>query len=576
MLGEMNMNTDIFNKESMKLFFLLCCYFLFSYVLYTICKLVKFQNCLGLIQILSISIPLIIYLIKMPSNKNICKFGVIGVYLFLLIILPFLYNKTYDLTIDGNSYHKTAIAFIKNGWNPYYESSTDFQERNSDIVKFDKKTKINLWIEHYPKASWISAAIIYNMTNNIESGKCITLIFSIMLLIIAYNCLKIIISRKWAIFISILLVLNPITLSQFFTYYVDSIMGIMFVIELLLLLLVNPMSKINKKLWICIISICTIFSNLKYTGLLYSGIIAAVFYFYWVIKYRKYNEFFNYFKSFTLAFIITFVTAIFIVGSSSYVKNTIDHHNPLYPIIGNDKVDIVTTMQPKSFKTKSMGEKFLLSIFSKTENVTYYSGDPKLKLPFKVYPEEIEQLMLPDVRIGGFGPLFALALIICVILFIRSTIIFIKYENNNLKYIVLPFISIVLTMILVGENWWARYIPQLYLLIVGSILLMVYCKKYKDNIFCKISILLASIVVLLNARYFINNNNELLKSFKNINNDLTELENREHVNLKLSTDGLYGYIYNLNDRNINYNIVKKIDEKKIKYIYSWRMEVEQE
>lgn len=55
-----------------------------------------------------------------------------------MIILPFLYNKTYDLTVDGNSYHKTAIAFIKNGWNPYYESSTDFQERNSDIVKFDK------------------------------------------------------------------------------------------------------------------------------------------------------------------------------------------------------------------------------------------------------------------------------------------------------------------------------------------------------------------------------------------------------------------------------------------------------
>lgn len=81
MLGEMNMNTDIFNKESMKLFFTVLL-FLFSYVLYTICKLVKFQNCLGLIQILSISIPLIIYLIKMPSNKNICKFGVIGVYLF--------------------------------------------------------------------------------------------------------------------------------------------------------------------------------------------------------------------------------------------------------------------------------------------------------------------------------------------------------------------------------------------------------------------------------------------------------------------------------------------------------------
>ena len=61
---------------------------------------------LGLIQILSIIIPIIIYLFKDIDTKK-SKIIVIIIYLFLLLIMPFVYNKTYDLTVDGNSYHKT-------------------------------------------------------------------------------------------------------------------------------------------------------------------------------------------------------------------------------------------------------------------------------------------------------------------------------------------------------------------------------------------------------------------------------------------------------------------------------------
>ena len=565
----------LFNNESMKLFFMLCGYFLISYVLYTLCKIIRFRNCLEFIQIFSIIIPLIIYLVKMSPPKHNIKIIIIICYLFLLTILPYIYNKTYDLTIDGNSYHKTAIAFIKNGWNPFYEKSLNFQKDNTEVVSIDKNSKIDLWIEHYPKASWISAAIIYNMTGNIESGKCITLIFSIMLLILSYNCLQIILSRKWSIFISLLLVLNPIVLSQFFTYYVDGIMGICFAIEIFLLFLVNPMKKIDKYLWGCIISVCTLFVNLKYTGLLYSGIIAAVFYFYWLIKYHKEKNFLIHFRNITIAFIITFVTAIFVVGSSSYLKNTIEHHNPLYPLFGKDKVDIVTTMQPKSFKNKSMGEKFILSIFSRTENVTYYSGNPKLKSPLKVYANEVEQLMLPDVRIGGFGPLFALSLIISFIFFVLAVIFFIRNEKQNLNYIILPVIAIVLSMILVGENWWARYVPQFYFLLIGSIILMVYCFKYTNRKVYNFFTIIVILILLLNIRYFLNNNYNLIKSFDTINSELKELQTMESVNLKLTTESLYGYLYNLNDKNIKYNLVKSIDSKKLRYMYSWRLEVEQ-
>ena len=45
------------------------------------------------------------------------------------------------------------------------------------------------------------------------------------------------------------------------------------------------------------------------------------------------------------------------------------------------------------------------------------------------------------------------------------------------------------------------------------------------------------------------------------------------MELKLGTDGLYGYFYNLKDNNIKYKEVKKIDSKESRYMYSWRLEV---
>lgn len=573
----MKKTTNIMDAPSMKLFTMLCNYFLLVLVLYTICQFLNLKNFFAVIQIVSIVIPIIIYLL---TNKKIEKVKivimVISLYLFLLLILPFISGKTYDLTVDGNSYHKTAIAFIKNGWNPIYESSTEFQKDNKNIVAFDKTTRINLWIEHYPKATWILAANFYEMTGNIESGKCITLILSIMLLIISYNCLRRVLDKRWSIIISALVVLNPITLAQIFSYYVDGIMGICFVMELLLLFLVKPMEKQSKSIWLCLASIVTLFCNLKYTGLLCSGIIAAVFYFYWLIKYKKEQAFIRILKKMTVNFTIVFVTAIFFVGANSYVKNTIDHMNPLYPLIGKDKVDIITTMQPKVFGELSMPQKFVRSLFGKTENTTYTMGDPEWKLPIKVYRSEISELLAPDVRIGGFGPLFALATILSIIVLIYGLILFVKYEKKNIKYITIPTIAILLTMILLGENWWARYVPQFYLLPIGTIILIIYTAKYmKKQKVASIMALIIITVLTANCTFFLYTNYVNIKSFVEINRDIKEMKNTKNLKLKLGTKNLYGYYYNLNDQSIDYKLVEEIPEERKKYKYSWRIEVEE-
>lgn len=561
-------------NSSMNLFSLLAGYFLLVLILFSIFQFLNIKNTLGLIQILSIVIPIIIYLFKDIDTKK-SKITVIIIYLFLLLIMPFIYNKTYDLTVDGNSYHKTAIAFIKNGWNPIYETTRQFQKNNNNVVKIDKSDKMDLWIEHYPKATWIIAAVIYNMTGNIESGKCITLILSIMLFTITYNVLRKILDKKWSTIISLITVLNPIVLVQIFTYYVDGIMGILFLMEILLLFMVKPTEKTNKVLWMCLISICTIFTNIKYTGLLCSGVIAATFYFYWLIKYRKNTDYKSIFKRITICFTIVFSIAIFLVGANSYIKNTIDHKNPLYPIVGKDKVDIITTMQPKSFGNKNMFEKYFISLFSKTENVSYGSKEPTLKLPIKVYKSEIDELYAADTRIGGFGPLYALVFILTIPVFIYSIIKILKNEKDKAQYIILPIIAILVSSLLVKEIWWARYVPQLYLFQVGTLVSLIYMRKYnKSKINSAVTlVILAAIILNLLPFGFIKYKE--VTGFKTITNDINTMKNMKDLKLKLGgMSDLYGYFYTLNDNGVKYTIKNNIETKKLRYMYSWRIGVE--
>ncbi len=566
-------NDNILNNESMKLFMMISGYLLLVLVLYSLFQFINFTSCLGLVQVLSVSIPIIIYIL---NSKKILKkiIPTVVIYLIILLIVPFIYNKTFDLTVDGNSYHKTAIAFIKNGWNPMYESARDFQKHNNNVVKIDKKSRIDLWIEHYPKASWIVAATIYNMTGNIESGKAITFFLLVLLIIITYNCLRKIMDKKWATILTALFALNPITLAQFFSYYVDGIMGILFLIEILLLILIDPKEETNKLLWMALASNLAVFVNIKFTGLLCSGVVAAVYYFYWLIASRKDKNFLEIFKRLTINFVIVFVTAIFIVGSNSYVKNTIDHLNPLYPLIGKDKVDIITTMQPKSFGNKNNIEKFFISTYSKTENVSYGVSEPKIKCPIRVYKSEINELFAPDVRMGGFGPLFALMFTLSIIYIIYNLIYIIKKEKEDLKYIILPFLSIIISMILIGESWWARYVPQLYYLVVAGVLLGVYTNKYKKLKIKTLYTLGLIFLMTINVGCFAFINYKNLITFGNIEKDLKEFKEVKDLKLKLGTFDLYGYYYDLKDRNINYTVVKEIKEENLRYKYSWRFEVE--
>ena len=559
-------NKTIMNNSSMKLFFMLSLYFLSVLVLYTITSLLNINNVLGFIEIISVLIP-IIYIISKEK-----RYLLIIIYLFLVVCLPFLSGKTLDLTIDGNTYHKTAIGFIKNGWNPYRESIMDYQKTNNNVVEISKKSRLNLWVEHYPKAAWVIAATMYQLTGNIESGKAVSIILSIMLIILSYNLLRKILDKKWTIIITILLSLSPVLLSQAFSYYVDGILGICFVIQLMLLFMINPTKKQNSMLWISLISIISILSNLKFTGLMVSGIISIIFYLYWLIKYKEKS-----FKNITGLCILVYVISIFLIGSNSYIKNLVDHHNPLYPIIGSNKIDIITTMEPKSFNNKNNLEKFTISLFSKTKNVTYGKGEPELKVPYKMSKTEKDELVIPDVRIGGFGPMFAFGMLLSIIIFIIGFIILLIHDRKSIKYIIITLLSGIIPIALVGESWWARYIPWFYYLIIGNIIVGVYASKYlKKKKLLQLITLLPVLVLLYNGYIFTEVLIDELDSFRLVKTDLNEMKYTDNLKIKLTNPDTYGYLYTLKDKGIKYNLVNEIDKDKLRYRYCYRFEEEKD
>jgi hypothetical protein len=85
-----------------------------------------------------------------------------------------------------------------------------------------------------------------------------------------------------------------------------------------------------------------------------------------------------------------------------------------------------------------------------------------LKLPFTVSRTELQQFASPDVRFGGFGPLFSGALLLAL-----ATLALLPWPRRRLRVCVGLLVlagSILVSVLAFSEAWWARLAPQLGLL----------------------------------------------------------------------------------------------------------------
>lgn len=441
--------------------------------------------------------------IKQKIIKGIllnCIFGII-VSTSLLIS-----GKYFDTSHDGQMYHQEAIIQLQEGWNPIYDEKLN----EAAYAPF-------FWINHYTKGPWLYGASVYDLLGDVEYGKSINLILLVASMLLSFSIiLKFNNSIIWASIFSIFLGFNPVTINQLLTFYIDGQLYSLFL--LLVTLLTLYWKEKSEEYYFPIILTLTSLINVKFTALGYALIlcimplILTLFQLRFVEKVKDYRLLLT--KSIkqkiNVILIVGVILGVFVIGFSSYITNIRDHQHPFYPLAGEGSVDIITGNTPIALHNLNKVEQLYLSIFSETSNSL--DGPVLAKFPLKITEKELSFLWIEDVRIGGFGPLFGA---ITIMLVIGAAIWKDILGCNVARNILLISSVIIFTIVINPEVWWARYVPQMWII---PIMFLILLTKNMQGKLKKSYIIFLSLLISINCAVILTTKYELIKQ---VNKDLT-------------------------------------------------------
>lgn len=399
--------------------------------------------------------------------------------LFILASIIVVCSVSYDPSWDGNTYHKIITGSLNWGWNPIHETYDEFR-----MYSFLRECPSN-WVQPYPKGAEIWAACIYSVVGNIEAGKSFNLVSMAAVFCISYALLcETKRLKPWQTGLcAVFCVLNPVTIVQSLTYYNDGFLGCMLLLCLEALCYITFFEKGRySKLcfWLVFVSI-NIGFNLKFSAVAFFAILCISFFLYWIVLYSKRGFISN--KKTIINHFIFFVFTVFfgigITGMTSYIKNIIYYHNPLYPLVGEGSIDIINGGGglPLAAAGKSNISQFIGSLFSKSiisPTLDHYEW----KIPFTFDVNEFLEMMVPDTRTGGWGPLFSGILLMSLGIVLFCVIVDKSFSQRFKQVTGILFAALIVGVIFIPGLSWARYSPFLFWIPVGA---MIYLFLYMNH-----------------------------------------------------------------------------------------------
>lgn len=470
----------------------------------------------------------------------------------------FFCTKCYDWSWDGNAYHKLIVGFLNRGWNPlkmtYYDYAAKFPlfVDQSEMVYFDA----------YPKGTEIIGACFYRITGTIEAGKVFNIIGAIATFCIIRAFLrKFIPLKSWQVNLaSGLFVVNPVTLSQLFTYYNDGFLwNLIFVFMVALIYLtVVPQNEFTKYAWLAIFYCINLGFNTKFSALIFFFIVYMGFFVVWLVRYLA-NRSQDESKKLCLLSMkwvsISGSLGILFTGASSYVVNMLRHSNPVYPMIGAN-FENITSQLPTQFAEMSNFSRFLTSLFSKTSlwNVEH-------KIPFMFYGEELSPAKWFDTRIAGWGIFFSGIFLVSIISLIAVGIkLFGKRKNARALAIMLLAINVIMVALVPGLCW-ARYYVGIFILPIFTVIgLMIIGNSENKNGYSFVAGLITCLLII-NILPNMQKTSECFSNYSRICGELEDLKVITSTQAVFVSAGqnyhgeLEGLFFNLFDYGIDDNLI---------------------
>ncbi|MGX2982090.1 hypothetical protein [Helicobacter sp. 23-1045] len=396
----------------------------------------------------------LLFLLKNNECKILSAVAFFGVFIFAIFMALYFY----DYSWDGRAYHQIGIYYLANGWNPIYEK----MEEVADLRQF---LSHELWVTHYLKFAEITQSCIYKAFGTIEGGKAINYIFAFGAFFYGVAVLGRFKNINFAIIVLLvfLAVFSPVVMAQIGTYYIDGCLGVAIIFVIFAMIDLDSAkfaessakfaesaldsAKILPKAIFILALLAT--ASIKLTGIAYAGFIG--------ISYLLYQIYRKDFKA---------AKAVFCCGAIACALIIICNVNPLltnqaqnghfgYPLMGKDKIDIIASQQPKDFAGNNRFAKLAKSLFGKSQNLGQ-NGESSLKIPFLRHSDE--RLGDTDTRIGGFGYYFSGIILLCLAMIALN---FRKFSHRDFMFL---FCVILGSVIINPECWWARYVPQMWIL----------------------------------------------------------------------------------------------------------------
>jgi hypothetical protein len=384
----------------------------------------------------------------------------------------------YDLSWDGQWYHQTGIIHIANDWNPVANPMRGFTKDMQE------------WIRHYPKGPWYAAAVVYRLTGHIEGGKCVTWIaLAAMFTAVLAVLLEMGFRRATAIFLALLIALNPAVVSELTGFMVD---GIMF--SFLTVAIASMISVLRSPRWAASVggvAAAIVAINAKFTGLVFLcfALASAAL---WCWLRRRANV-----GAFTGVACGTVFLGVCVWGYNPYITNTIYRHQPLYPVLGSAQYPTIDHIEngetPRNMRHRNRFMRFGYALFGRPGNQPYYIGrNAELMWPFAARPADLYSYTFQETRVAGFGPWFSG----CLLLSLALMAWLVSREASARWALLLVCVTIAGSLLISRHLWWPRYGPQMWFLPLAPMIAALQSKSSRPQ---RIVAWTIGVLLLLNA-----------------------------------------------------------------------------
>lgn len=438
----------------------------------------------------------------------------------IVALSAFAMGRIFDLSWDGQTYHQEAIFQLAHGWNPIWDSPLPVW--HGDIT----------WCNSYPKGIWLAQAVFFRVFGNLESAKAVAMSLFLSSLLLGFAAARSLdLKPGTSLLIAAAAALNPVVFCQLPSFYVDGALGSLLLI--LLALAVLFFQAPQRRHLVTMLLALSILCVTKFTGVVYAVFFSVGVGLSALLWKRKLV------KPLLVTTVLGGVLGFLFLGFQPYVTNLRSHLHPFHPLAGSQRIDFMPAQLGPEFAAQPRILTLAESLFSTSTNDKAW---PRWKIPFAVSRTELSEFGIPDIRIGGFGPWFGpvlgLSLLGVLFLFVyhsrQKSLPRSRRElgtsHGKFLWPGLLVLAVILASSLVNPGvFWARYVPQLWLIPVVVVVLL----RLQGNRFAWPLLLLLS----MNAALVIggSTNGQLARQHA-IRNQLDEIR-RQPITVNLQTFG---------------------------------------